>query len=126
WYLRPRFETAAPVIQLSSDADVIGTTPLEIRIADEGAGLKSVTVTLSSGGTESTIAAEQYAPAVRDKKVALQVSKLPGVKEGPARLRVVARDASLWKFFKGNETVLEKSFTIDITPPTIELVADDR
>jgi hypothetical protein len=29
-------------------------------------------------------------------------------------------------FFSGNETVLEKSFTIDITPPTLELIADDR
>ena len=41
-------------------------------------------------------------------------------------LRVTARDASLWHWFKGNETVLEKNVTIDITPPTLELVADDR
>jgi murein DD-endopeptidase MepM/ murein hydrolase activator NlpD len=49
-----------------------------------------------------------------------------GLKEGPATLRVVARDASLSRFFKGNETVLEKKLTIDLTPPTVELVADDR
>ena len=41
-------------------------------------------------------------------------------------LRVTARDASLWHSFKGNETVLEKNVTIDITPPTLELIADDR
>ncbi len=41
-------------------------------------------------------------------------------------LRITARDASLWHWFKGNETVLEKSVTIDITPPTLELIADDR
>ena len=41
-------------------------------------------------------------------------------------LRVSARDASLWNFFSGNETVLEKNLTIDITPPTLELIADDR
>ena len=41
-------------------------------------------------------------------------------------LRVTARDASLWHLFKGNETVLEKNVTIDITPPTLDLIADDR
>src|SRR5262249_36977609 len=45
---------------------------------------------------------------------------------GPATLRVTARDASLWNSFKGNEATVEKTFTIDVTPPTIELVADDR
>ena len=28
--------------------------------------------------------------------------------------------------FRGNEAVLEKNLTIDITPPTLELIADDR
>jgi murein DD-endopeptidase MepM/ murein hydrolase activator NlpD len=51
---------------------------------------------------------------------------VPGVKEGPAVLRIAARDASLWQWFKGNETVLEKSVTVDITPPTLDLIADDR
>ena len=52
-------------------------------------------------------------------------SKLTGLKEGPAVLRISARDRSLWSFFRGNETVLQKNLTIDITPPTIELLADD-
>jgi murein DD-endopeptidase MepM/ murein hydrolase activator NlpD len=36
---------------------------------------------------------------------------------------VIARDSSL---FKGNEAVVQKKLTIDLTPPTINLVADDR
>ena len=47
-------------------------------------------------------------------------------RKGPAVLRVTARDASLWHFFSGNEAVLQKNITIDITPPTLELIADDR
>jgi len=47
------------------------------------------------------------------------------VKEGPAVLRISARDRSLWRFFRGNQTVIEKNLTIDITPPTLELLADD-
>jgi murein DD-endopeptidase MepM/ murein hydrolase activator NlpD len=51
---------------------------------------------------------------------------MSGVKEGPVVLRITARDASLSHFFKGNETSLERSVTIDVTPPTLELIADDR
>jgi murein DD-endopeptidase MepM/ murein hydrolase activator NlpD len=51
---------------------------------------------------------------------------VPGIKEGPVVLRVVARDASLWHWGAGNETILEKKLAVDVTPPTLELVADDR
>src|SRR5437870_12546410 len=60
-----------------------------------------------------------------EKKITLVSSKLAGVKEGPAVFRISARDRSLWNFFRGNEAVLQKNVTIDITPPTIELIADD-
>ena len=122
--LRPRFETTPPQIQLTPDTDALGTAPLEIRVADAGAGLKSLAVTLSAGGTQSTLAAESYPQAVREKKLAVTLPK--GMKEGPATLRIVARDRSLWGWFRGNQAVLERQVTIDLTPPTLELVADDR
>jgi len=127
YYLGPRFEREAPQIKLTPDSDVLGLAPMEIGVTDQGAGLKSVTVTLSSGGSEHTLASEQYAQPVSEKKITVALSsKLTGVKEGPAVLRVSARDASLWNFFHGNETVVQKNLTIDITPPTVELIADDR
>ena len=62
-----------------------------------------------------------------EKKFSVALSaKLTGLKEGPAVLRVAARDRSLWNFFRGNESVVQKNFTIDITPPSLELIADDR
>jgi murein DD-endopeptidase MepM/ murein hydrolase activator NlpD len=126
YYLAPRFEREAPQVKLP-DSDVLGLAPMEIVVADPGAGLKSVGVTLSIGGTEHTLASEQYPQPLAEKKITVGLSsKLAGVKEGPAVLRVVARDASLWNLFKGNETVIQKNLTIDVTPPTIELVADDR
>jgi len=125
YYLAPRFERSSPQIRLP-DTDVVGLAPLEIVVGDEGAGLQSVTATLSAGGTEYPLVSEQYAEPVSEKKFSVAVSKLAGLKEGPAVLRVSARDASLWGFFRGNETVIEKNLTIDITPPTVELIADDR
>ena len=126
YYLGPRLERGAPQIKLP-DSDVLGLAPMEIGVTDQGAGLKSLTATLAAGGAEHTLASEQYAQPVTEKKITVALSsKITGVKEGPAVLRVSARDASLWNFFRGNETVIQKTLTIDITAPTVELIADDR
>jgi murein DD-endopeptidase MepM/ murein hydrolase activator NlpD len=126
YYLRPRFESVPPLITVSPNVDVVGMAPLEIKVIDAGTGLRSVTATLSQGATEHGLASEQFDRPVSEKKIVLGVTKVAGVKEGPAVLHVTARDASLWHFFSGNEAVLEKSLTIDMTPPTLELIADDR
>ncbi|MCE9641656.1 MAG: M23 family metallopeptidase [Betaproteobacteria bacterium] len=126
WYLHPRFEADPPQLSLAPDAEAVGLAPLELQVTDKGAGLKSVTVTLSQGGADTPLAAEQFSPPAGEKKITVSLAKVRGVKEGPAVLRITARDASLWHWFKGNETVLEKSVTVDITPPTLDLIADDR
>jgi murein DD-endopeptidase MepM/ murein hydrolase activator NlpD len=127
--LRPRFESRPPQVRLAPDAVDVGKAPLEITVVDPGRGLKSVTVTLTlaAGATPTPVAAEQFAAPMRaEKKLSVAFAKVPGIKEGPVTLRVVARDASLWNWFRGNETVLEKRLVLDLTPPTLELVADDR
>lgn len=127
YYVWPRFEREGPQIKLTPDSDVLGLAPLVIAVTDQGTGLKSVTATLSSGGSEHALASEQYAQPVTEKEITVALSsRLTGVKEGPAVLRVSARDHSLWNYLRGNETVIEKNVTIDITPPTLELIADDR
>ena len=126
YFLWPRFESVPPQITVSPNVDIFGLAPLEIQVTDNGTGLRSVTATLSQGGTEHQLASEQFDRSASEQKIAIALAKVSGVKEGPAVLRVTARDASLWHFFSGNEAVLEKSITIDITPPTLELIADDR
>jgi murein DD-endopeptidase MepM/ murein hydrolase activator NlpD len=123
FYLAPRFERQAPVITLTPDSDVVGKAPIEIGVTDQGTGLKSVTATLSAAGTEHSVSTEIFATPTGEKKLSVEVAKLAGIKEGRAVLRVVARDRSL---FTGNETVLQKEITIDITPPTLQLIAEDR
>jgi murein DD-endopeptidase MepM/ murein hydrolase activator NlpD len=126
YYLRPRFESEPPLITVTPAVDVLGVAPLEIQVTDRGTGLRSVMATLSQGGAAHSLASEQFAGPVSGKAIAVAPAKVPGVKEGPAVLRVTARDASLWHMFRGNEAVLEKNITIDVTPPTLELIADDR
>jgi murein DD-endopeptidase MepM/ murein hydrolase activator NlpD len=122
-YFAPRFENDPPQIALAGAADVMGLAPIEIQITDKGMGLKAVSATLSQGGTEHNLALEQFQQPVSEKRIQIALAKVPGLKEGPALLRVTARDASLWR---GNEAVLQKNIAIDITPPTLELIADDR
>ena len=127
YYLGPRFERQEPQVKFTPDSDVLGLAPLVIVVTDKGAGLKSVTVTLSSGGSEREVASEQFAQPVTEKTFTIDLSsKLTGIKEGPAVLRVSARDRSLWNLLRGNEAAVQKNFTIDITPPTLEFIADDR
>jgi murein DD-endopeptidase MepM/ murein hydrolase activator NlpD len=125
YVLIPKFEWHKPQVKITPDTDTIGLAPIEIEINETGTGLKSVAVTLSAAGSERSLFTEEYDRPVMQTKVIIVSSKLVGIKEGPAVFRVTARDRSLWSFFRGNETVIQKNVTIDITPPALELVADD-
>jgi murein DD-endopeptidase MepM/ murein hydrolase activator NlpD len=122
-YLKPQFESQPPQVRVTPEGDAIGLAPLEITVTDAGRGLKSLDVTLSSGGADTVLAAEKFEAPVAEHKLSVSLAKMKGVKEGPATLKIVARDASL---FKGNETVLQRQLAIDLTPPALELLADDR
>jgi murein DD-endopeptidase MepM/ murein hydrolase activator NlpD len=123
----PRLEWWAPTVQIHLDSQYIGRRPFEIEIADRGTGLARVAVTLTAGGKELPIAAEEFPTAVASKKitVALGSEKL-GVPEGAAVLQVRASDRSYFRFFRGNETVAKKDVIVDATPPVVEVLSDDR
>ncbi|HSE85871.1 MAG TPA: M23 family metallopeptidase [Candidatus Binatia bacterium] len=125
YVLIPKFEWHKPQVKITPDSDTIGLAPIEIEINETGTGLKSVAVTLSAAGTERSLISETYDPPVMQTKVTVASSKLSGIKEGPAVFRISARDRSLWSFFRGNEAVIQKNVTIDITPPALELISDD-
>lgn len=125
YFLVPKFEWHKPQVKITPDTDTLGLAPIEIEIHEAGTGLKSVAVTLSAGGSERSLFSQEFEPTVMQTKVTILSSKLAGIKEGPAVFRVTARDRSLWSFFRGNETVVQKNVTIDITPPALELIADD-
>lgn len=125
-YLAPRFEWSAPQIGITPDSEYVGLRPIDIEITDKGTGLKSISVTLSTAGNEHSLAAEQFDPPVMQKSLKVNLSpKQAGITEGPALLRVTARDRSYWSFFRGNRTVSERNVIIDVTPPKLELIAED-
>ena len=123
WFVGPRLESVAPQVAITPEGEAVGQAPLQVQVSDGGTGLRSVTVTLSQGDTEHKIAADELVQPLRAKTYTVALAKVPGIKEGPAVLKVAARDAALWR---GNQTVVERRLTLDLTPPTLQLVADDR
>jgi murein DD-endopeptidase MepM/ murein hydrolase activator NlpD len=127
-YLIPRFEWHAPVIRIHLASNAVGLRPFNIEVTEEGRGLAQIVVTLSAGGVDRSLRVEHYSMGtVKEKQftIALAPEKV-GVKDGPAVLQVTARDRSYWRFFQGNETTVQKNITVDTTPPTLELLSDDR
>ena len=124
---KPRFESEAPQVTFTPDTGTLGaSSTVEIVVTDRGAGLRSVVATLTTSTGEVTLANEEFRDPLAEKKITLAAGKIAGLKEGPANLRIHARDYSFSHLFKGNETVIEKPIAIDLTPPTVELIADDR
>ncbi|MBM4264887.1 MAG: M23 family metallopeptidase [Deltaproteobacteria bacterium] len=127
FFAAPRFEWKKPLVKITPDVDTIGLGAIDIDVTEEGTGLKTLNATLTAGGSDVVLANEEFSQPVMQKKINVALSaKMTGLKEGPAVLRIKAQDRSLWNFFRGNQTLIEKHVTIDVSPPTIELIADDR
>src|SRR4051812_37552752 len=89
YFFRNRLESDPPQVTLTPATDSLGLKPIEVAVADSGSGLKSVFVTLTAGGAEHQIAAEEFRQPTTDRKFVVDATKIPGIKEGPATLRVV-------------------------------------
>jgi murein DD-endopeptidase MepM/ murein hydrolase activator NlpD len=126
WFSRSHFETEPPQISLTPDTGFLGKAAFELQATDKGSGIKALTATISQGNSNFPLASEQMTKPAIEKNIQLSLVSIAGLKEGPAVLRISARDASFWHFLKGNEAILEKNITIDFTPPALELVAEDR
>src|ERR671925_2186473 len=75
YFTIPKFEWHKPQIKITPDTDAIGLAPIEIQISEQGTGLKSVSVTLSTGGAETPLITEQYDEPIMQKKITVASSK---------------------------------------------------
>ena len=93
-----------------------------LRLRAPAGPLKSLEARLVQGGAARTVLTEEFpsgAPREADRPLALETTAL-GLREGPAELQVFARDA-LWRPRPDPAPRLVHRFTVDLTPPTIEL-----
>jgi murein DD-endopeptidase MepM/ murein hydrolase activator NlpD len=126
-FVIPRFEWYAPTVNLKLDSDFIGPRPFNVEIKDRGSGLKKVSIVVAEGGSEYPLIEEDYPIPVNEKNITIAIDpKKLGIKEGPAAIRITAKDRSWWRFFRGNETNVTKNVTIDVTPPRIEVTGREH
>ncbi len=95
-----------------------------LRLQAPAGALASVHATVTQEGTTRTVLTEAFAaPATRqgERPLTLDAAAL-GLKEGPAELYVFAQDA-LWRPRPDRGPRLTHRFTVDLTPPTLELRA---
>jgi murein DD-endopeptidase MepM/ murein hydrolase activator NlpD len=124
-------EPLAPSVDLAAPPAVVGAaTPLTLVARDRGTGLAAVEVRVVPQGAEPVVVARQeyprtswYGSGVHEATLTpvLDVAKshLP---EGPATLEVWVRDHS-WLAFLHRHAAVEQPITIDVTPPTLEVLS---
>lgn len=116
-------DSVKPTISLSPASDVAAPKrEFTLNLADAGSGLKSVKVLVSQGDKQITLLDQTYATPVRDavEKFTLEPA---GLRDGSFGLTVTATDRSLANFGAGNTARLEKTLTLDTTPPRVEITS---
>ena len=124
-----RCEGSAPSVEASQSL-VIGREPraIAIGVADEGSGLRDVSVSLLAPAGEKPLAAREFPGGwLRGSGVARESIEVPldakslGLPDGRVALRVVARDWSWRTLLGGGRTVAEIPLSIDTKPPRVSV-----
>ena len=123
WH-RPTAELVRPVNALGSGGAI------EVRLRDPQSGLLRSRIEIESGGTRTLLASEEYPPASWRKSATLDTTlsvqlraKERKIPEGPATIRVYAEDYSWVRWFRSESPLLEQPVTIDLSPPTVEVLS---
>jgi murein DD-endopeptidase MepM/ murein hydrolase activator NlpD len=126
-----KLEWHRPTAELAQPLQAVGrATTIAVHLRDPQSGLKWSRVELESGGNRTVLASEEYPAASWRKSTVLDTTlTVPfraadlGVKEGPATLRVYADDYSWMRWLRSEQPLLEQQLTIDLTPPTLEVLS---
>ncbi|MCM0755802.1 M23 family metallopeptidase [Desulfovibrio aminophilus] len=112
-------DTDAPLVALLPEGQYVTVAaPLHLAVSDLGSGLKSVDVVVAQNGREISLLHKELerAHAFETDLVLPQE-----IKEGPLEIRVKARDASLYPFGHAGGATLSRTYTVDLTPPRVDL-----
>ncbi len=131
---KTKLEWHRPTAELVHPVDALGrTSTIDVHVADPETGLRWTRVEIESGGTRTVLASEDYPAASWRKSTAAETTisaplqaverKIP---EGPATVRVYADDYSWLRWFRGEKPILEAQATIDLTPPTLEVLSTEH
>ncbi len=128
-------DSTPPEISLEQPFDLVGpTTPLVVRIRDNGTGLREVSIRIIHN-LETFVLTDLHFPSEgllsvtggKEHEFNFEIvpyanPELPR-RQGQAKIIVTARDYSWRNLFEGNGQRLEQDFTPQFTPPRLELIS---
>ena len=127
WTFFTRFEGTAPAVRIDPPFSAVGTErAFAVAAEDAGSGLRSLNVSLVQGDKTVVLlgrrldAAEGRLPVRETLRLAADAHDLS---DGPALLRVEARDRSWRHWGKGNPLRLERQVRIDTRPPILQVLS---
>jgi murein DD-endopeptidase MepM/ murein hydrolase activator NlpD len=129
-----KLEWHRPTAELVHPVDALGRAgTIDVHLIDAQTGLSRSRVEIESGATRTVLASEEYPAASWRKSTRLETTisvplaaverKIP---EGPATIRVYADDYSWLRWFRRERPILEAQATIDLTPPTLEVLSTEH
>ena len=118
------WDTTAPGVALSRQTGpVSGKMTLAMTLRDSDSGLRSVTVAAVQGDRKIAILSKEYPAGTHDAREAFSFAQLPGLKEGPFKLQIVATDRSSFNFGAGNSNELSLDFDYQNKPPVVAILS---
>ncbi|NOZ11246.1 MAG: M23 family metallopeptidase [Gammaproteobacteria bacterium] len=123
----PEFEWYAPEVEVAIEGDHLGLGVFTVHVRERGKGLKQIRVGLRTDMGEFELFNKKFKEGVLSQDLNLSLkAKRKSLREGPASLIIEVVDHSKWWFFAGNHTVVKRPFTIDLTPPKLEVLSRDH
>jgi hypothetical protein len=129
WFLIVRFEGEKPFIHIRLQTAAVGSSQeIPVIVSDLKSGVRTIWIAVLKDGEESVLFDKRFVSDARDRqnKVSLNVNIEPrkmNLSDGPAVLRVVARDNSWRAWWHGNMAYLEKRITIDTQAPEVNVLS---
>lgn len=112
-------DTKSPHVQLTpSSGPTSSKHPPVLKLSDSGSGLRKVTVTLTQGEKTFDVLSREFPEGTLEQSEPLPLQQL-GIKDGPAQVRVVAVDRSIFPLGSGSTSDQTFSFDFDNKAPII-------
>lgn len=129
WLLVVKFEGRYPQIELAMEDAFIGAdSSVSGTITDEKSGIRKIWIAVFQNGKETVLREEELtdsqAGPVRQTRFEVDMdTRMLGLEDGKALLRIAAWDQSWRGWFSGNRAYLEKEIVIDTVAPHIEVIS---
>lgn len=132
YFLVTYFEMEDPVVDLDSSYKALGAEGhIAGRVSDGKSGIREVWIALAVDGKDTVIYEKRYPVPFFSRKNRVFKADVDavahlvnlGLVDGPARLRIRVSDGSLWGWFSGNVTYIEKDIMLDTRYPEIDLIS---